>query len=416
MATVVRLCHTGLAVISLTVLAACWGVPPDTPGGPLSASLVTTPASAHPIVRITGWSGTELDALADARLTPAQWTDLLSLHVTGDTGDVDLHAIAVAASYEVTPMSVDVVPTYPLDPGRTYTLRIYPSRPPILRPGAKATASLMAITVPPDAPTAPTTVTTIFPSGDVWPENTLRFYLHFSAPMSNTSAIGHVRLVDDGGVEVEDVLLDIDVDLWSPDYTRRTVFFDPGRVKQGIRPNRELGRALIAGRRYAIVVNTSWQDAAGRALAREFRHTFTAGPAVEAAVDPADWTVGSITPGTREPLVVQFPWALDEGLLQRAVGVETAPGAPLDGTVTIDRSERRWAFVPADVWPSGTLSLVVLTLLEDPAGNRVGEPFELELFGKPTTDVDRLTLPIAVRSAGLQPPRASQGLKPWGSD
>lgn len=387
----VRLCQTGLAVVCLTILAACSGVPSEAPGGPLSATLVTDQASARPVVQITGWSGAELDALAAAQLTPAQWPALLSLHVSddGDVGD-----IAVAASYRVTPSGVELVPTYPLDPGRTYALRIDSSRPPVSRPG---TTSVATITVPPDAPAAPTTVSAIFPSAHVWPENTLRFYLHFSSPMSNTSAVGHVRLVDDSGAEIADVLLDVDVDLWSPDYTRRTVFFDPGRVKQGIRANRELGRALVAGRRYGIVVGTSWKDAKGRPLAREFRHAFTAGPAVETAIDPAGWTLGSVTTDTREPLVVQFPWALDEGLLQRAVGVQTTAGSAVAGTITIDHDERRWTFIPAEPWPSTPLSLVVLTLLEDPAGNRVGEPFELEMFGKPADSVERVMLAISKR-------------------
>ena len=65
--------------------------------------------------------------------------------------------------------------------------------------------------------------------------------------MSRASALGFVRLVDDAGQEVPDALLELDVDLWNDDHTRYTVFFDPGRVKRGVRPNVELGRALRAG-------------------------------------------------------------------------------------------------------------------------------------------------------------------------
>jgi hypothetical protein len=245
----------------------------------------------------------------------------------------------------------------------------------------------------------PTTrVTAIYPSSSLWPENTLRFYLHFSAPMSGTSAIGHVRLVDDGGAEVREALLEVDVDLWNKEYTRRTVFFDPGRVKRGIKPNVDLGRALIAGRKYAIVVSTSWRDAQGQSLAQEFRHAFTAAPPVEAPLDPAAWSIAAPSQGTRDPILVRFPWALDEGLLQRALGVTDTGGRPLDGAIAVGTDQTSWTFTPVSPWRAVPHSLVVLTLLEDPAGNKVGQAFEFEMFKAPNApEADRVTLPFRPR-------------------
>ena len=101
--------------------------------------------------------------------------------------------------------------------------------------------------------------------------------------------------------------------------------------------------------------------------------------------------------GTRDPVVVEFPWSLDEGLLHRALGVTTADGTVIDGAIAISDDERRWTFTPARTWEAVAHSLVVLTLLEDPAGNRVGEPFEFEMFGTPVPDAERVTLPIPKR-------------------
>lgn len=369
---------------SLLLVAGCWSAP-ERPGGPLSVSLVTTTGSP-PIVRVTGLSTAELAGLASTTWTPDALARLVSIQVP-HAGD-----IAVATRYTVTATSLDLEPVYPLEPGRSYLVRVDPAALP--HPREDGTPVVSTITVPAAVMGEATSVSRIFPSASEWPENTLRFYLHFSAPMAGTSAAGHVRLVDGSGDEVEDVLLDIDVDLWNTDYTRRTVFFDPGRVKRGIRPNRELGRALVAGRRYAIIVHTAWTDASGRPLARQFRHDFTAAPAIETAVEPESWIIGGIAAGTRDPLVVTFPWALDEGLLRRAVGVATTGGTMVDGEVTIGDYETRWTFVPARPWSAGAHSLVVLTLLEDPAGNKVGEPFEFEMFGRPAPETERVFLPI----------------------
>jgi len=49
---------------------------------------------------------------------------------------------------------------------------------------------------------ATTTVVRVFPSADKLPENHLRFYLHFSAPMNRGEAYAHLKLLDENGKEV----------------------------------------------------------------------------------------------------------------------------------------------------------------------------------------------------------------------
>ena len=96
--------------------------------------------------------------------------------------------------------------------------------------------------------------------------------------------------------------------------------------------------------------------------------------------------------GTRDALVVAFPWALDRGLLQRALGVSQA-AAPVAGDIAVDSDDRAWRFTPAAPWAAGPHELVVLTLLEDPAGNRVGRPFEIEMFTSRRGE-DRESVPV----------------------
>lgn len=385
-----RVCRALVLTGALVFSTACWGTPPpEIPGGPFVVDLIANDAGTPAALLLRGWSSAELSAL---RRTPAATgaAELpgVSLRVAGaDT--------SVAATYIVTDTGLEIRPAFPLERAREYEVIIDTARMPEPRPDGRLA---LPVHTPPAPSSEPVRVSAIFPSADVWPENTLRFYLHFSGPMSGTSTVGRVRLVDERGEVIPDVLLDVDVDLWNTDYTRRTVFFDPGRVKRDIRPNRELGRGLVAGRRYAIVVDEAWTDAGGRPLAAEFRHTFTAGHAVERGIELEDWSVTAPAAGSTSPLVVAFPWALDEGLLHRAVGVTTTSGDAVDGTITMADHERRWMFTPAVPWSTQTYHLVVLSVLEDPSGNTVGEAFEFEMFGKPAAAApERVTLPFTPR-------------------
>ena len=79
--------------------------------------------------------------------------------------------------------------------------------------------------------------------------------------------------LDDRGQEVVDAFLPLDADFWNDDRTRYTVFFDPGRVKRGILPNKQMGRALAAGKRYTLLVKREWRDGHGLPLKEEFRQS-----------------------------------------------------------------------------------------------------------------------------------------------
>ena len=76
----------------------------------------------------------------------------------------------------------------------------------------------------------------VFPSASVVPENQLRMYIQFSAPMGRRGGLDHVKLLDETGDEVDDPFLPLDAEFWNADRTRYTLFFDPGRQKRGILP------------------------------------------------------------------------------------------------------------------------------------------------------------------------------------
>ena len=116
-------------------------------------------------------------------------------------------------------------------------------------------------------------------------------------------------------------------------------------------------------------------------LKSEFRRDYRVGPAIERPLDTAEWHIGSPAAGTRDALTITFPAPLDHALLRRALSVRHAAAA-VPGDPLIEAGETRWVFVPRDSWRAGDYTIVVLPILEDVAGNRIGRAFEVRSPGE----------------------------------
>ena len=368
-------------VLAALAIASCTGRASD---GPPRIQINTSRQPSS--IEVIGLDASELASFTRRQLTDDDWTALLRVSVKPSSGASNREIPPVAGRYAVDGNVLRFTPMFPLDPGREYEVRFN---------GATTVLRTPAVVRDPS-----TTVTQVYPSGDVLPANLLRIYLHFSAPMGLRGGFEHISLLDDRGAEVVDPFLPIESDYWNEDRTRYTVFFDPGRVKRGILPNREMGRALEPGRRYTFVVASAWTDGQGLPLAKEFRHQFTVRPPQEAPLRIQDWTIAPAAAGTREPLSVQFPAPLDYGLMQRAIGVWRA-GESVPGTIKIEPGETRWLFEPRDPWPAGDYQLVALSILEDVAGNRIGRAFEVDEFERTDRrpEPERFTIPFTIRAA-----------------
>lgn len=332
---------------------------------------------------MTGLPAATVAALSNAGWTDADWQALLRVSVKpAESGTLSTTARpAVTGKYSVADGTIRFTPMFPFDEGRQYDVALDAARLPAGQGDAPWRTQVIAAVVgrPAVARSPSTVVTQVYPSGDVVPANQLRMYLHFSAPMEWRSGFDYVTLLDDRGQEVVDAFLPLDADFWNEDRTRYTVFFDPGRVKRGILPNRQMGRALEAGKRYTLLVKREWRDGHGLPLKDEFRHQFRASVPMERALTMAAWKVTAPAAGTREPVVVTFPDPLDHALLRRALGVARG-GVALSGDVSIEGAETRWRFTPRDPWTAGDYDLVAFAFLEDVAGNRIGRAFEVDNF------------------------------------
>jgi hypothetical protein len=247
--------------------------------------------------------------------------------------------------------------------------------------------------LPKAAPLTPTAlIEHVYPSTSLLPENELKFYLCFSAPMQRGQAWQHVHLLDQNGKPVELPFLELDEELWNPDQTRLTVLFDPGRIKRGLVPINEVGPAIEAGKRYTLWIDREWRDGRGAPLAEEYRKEFRVGPADREPPQPGNWRVTPPRAGTTEPLIVRFPEALDFALLQHSITVEG-----MTGRVEVGRDETEWRFTPERPWTAGEHTLSIQTTLEDLAGNHIGRPFDIDVFHPVSRTIPKETATLKFR-------------------
>jgi hypothetical protein len=190
-----------------------------------------------------------------------------------------------------------------------------------------------------------------------------------------------VRLLDERNRPVLFPFLEIGEELWDRSGTRLTLLIDPGRIKRGLRPREEDGPVLEAGKKYRLVIDKRWRDAAGQPLAENFEKRFSTGEPIETALDPATWKIEPPPAGAKEPLVLRFPAPLDHALLERTIAVHGSNGEPIAGRVTISEQEKTWRFTPEEAWTAGKCELVIDKTLEDLVGNRIGVPFEVDQTG-----------------------------------
>jgi hypothetical protein len=348
-------------------------------GATLSACGRSTPSihldasnPSRPSIEIQGLSRADLAALSRANLTADEWAAMF--RVTVQPSPKDSGNLPAMAGKYTTDSSLRFWPSLPLDPGRVYDVRFKPSA--VSRLGLANRFEISGtVSLPTSGKEPSTVVAAVYPTSEVIPENDLRMYIRFSAPMGQQGGRAHIAFVDDSGTEIPGVVRPLDTDLWNADRTRYTVILDPARVKRQILPNRQMGRPPRDGGSISIVVRKDWPDANGLPLAAEFKRRYRVGPPAQRALATKDWHIATPSAGTTEPVTVTFPAPLDFELLQRSLTVSRGV-TPVAGDAHIGAGETRWEFVPRSDWERGPYVLTVQPILEDLAGNRIGRAIE----------------------------------------
>ncbi|HLK26765.1 MAG TPA: hypothetical protein VKT30_19080 [Caulobacteraceae bacterium] len=291
------------------------------------------------------------------------WPEVLKVFASED-----LAAPPMLGAYERDGREIVFTPRFP--PAPALRLRAV-FQPPIGKP---VETWFGGVPQPEQAPT--TRVASVTPSGDVWPENILRLYVTFSAPMRIGEAWSHIRMLDAAGLPMGGVFVEIDQELWDTAGQRLTVLFDPARIKRGLVDHIDEGPPLTEGERCTFEIDAYWRDADGGMLVEPFARAVAVGPPLRMPLRPDAWR---LTPPARpsEPLVVEVPCPLDAALARRACRI-SADGAEVACQLEIEAGEQRLVFTPERPWAAGGYVLSIDPVLEDVAGNRIGRPFEID--------------------------------------
>lgn len=281
--------------------------------------------------------------------------------------------------------SIEFVPRFKLDRSLTYALNL----------DSELSQSLnvdkpihFRLPKPPPQPQA--TVSEIYPTSDHLPENVLKFYIHFSAPMSRGDAYEHIHLLHKGKT-IQRPFLELGEELWDRDQKRFTLFVHPGRIKQGLRPREEDGAPMESGESYTLRIDKAWKSADGQPMATTHEKKFTVVESDDERLNPETWKIETPSAATKDPVRLVFDEPLDHAMLQRVLTISHRDGTAITGTANIVSGETNWSFEPAKPWAIGTYDIFIATNLEDLCGNSIARPFETKMqdraASQPTTQI-----------------------------
>ncbi len=329
-----------------------------------------------------------------ARAFPVLPSEVVESHGGAGAGDRPAgteRLQSMAGRYAVTADEVCFAPRFPFLAGTSYTMLVG-------HPVMGDAPAILRIDRPAVARTSSTEVVAVYPDGDVLPRNALRFYVHFSASMSEGEAARRIHLESaDTGERLFGAFSPMDFELWDPARRRLTVLLDPARIKQGLAPHREAGYPLQMGTAVVLVVEREYCDAAGIPMVAEYRRRYDVGPDLRSRVDPSAWVLEVPDAGGRQPLVARFDRPLDRALLEDCLAV-VGPGGVVAGEAHVGAGEQSWSFVPDAPWSTGPNRMLIDPVLEDIAGNSVVRIFDRDLH-RPDQEpwsADTVSLPFVV--------------------
>ncbi|HYY30805.1 MAG TPA: hypothetical protein VE860_22905 [Chthoniobacterales bacterium] len=282
----------------------------------------------------------------------------------------------VFGRYQVMEDGVRFVPHFPFEGGLSYLASFDPR--PLGRPELSDVLTL-EFSLPGEQSALGTVVKHIFPSSDYLPENLLRFYLCFSNSMQRGRVEAEISLLGPDGELAPDVLYHAPVELWDRSMQYLTILLDPGRLKRGVGPYRELGPPLKPGQVYTLAVGAGMTDSSGRRLPETVYKHFRVTDAVRQPIAVEQWKILPPVTNSRQPLVLMFSRPLDWALLSHTITIASTCEQSIDGRIVIDQCERRWSLTPTSPWAAGSYHVRVASSLEDVCGNSVIAAFDRPL-------------------------------------
>ena len=344
-------------------------------------------------VQVSGLSERLLTQWGQANPSLSDWQGILPVYVVGPRSS---ETAAMFGSYSIQQNVIRFEPGFTLQKGIEYKAIFYPERWPggvfLAEPPVAAGFKIERLK------TTPTVVSEVYPTASVLPENLLKFYIQFSAPMSRGGIYSYIHLRTSSHKDVELPFLEIGEELWDTTMTRLTLFVDPGRIKRGVRPLVEMGPALEAGKRYSLIIDSAWRDGNGNRLKKSFEKHFRAGPPDRERPTIETWRIIAPKADSSDPLTILFAEPMDHALALRMIQVFDGKKLPIAGRNRLTDHERRWTFIPEKPWTRQRYELSVATTLEDLAGNSIAKLFDVDVFEPQAKTADpTVTIPLEIK-------------------
>jgi hypothetical protein len=145
-----------------------------------------------------------LKSLAVESPLAEDWTPWFSVHVDVSPKFTGGEWPPILGRYAVEADRVTFTPRFPFEAGLTYRAIVDTKR--YTGKARLPMARLESSVTLPDRPRIPSTVVAhVYPSIDTLPENLLKFYIHFSGPMSRGRVYDHIRLLEHAPHRLEDL-------------------------------------------------------------------------------------------------------------------------------------------------------------------------------------------------------------------
>jgi hypothetical protein len=223
-----------------------------------------------------------------------------------------------------------------------------------------------------------TSIESVYPESSLLPENLLRMYIHFSAPMMPGGAYDHIKLFRGNGTIVDRAFLIVDQELWDSERKRFTLLFDPGRIKRDLKANQEFGTPLREGETYRLVIDSTWRDVHGSLLSRSVSKTFSVTEAKRTKLTTRQWNVIPPLVDAKDDLVISFDRPMDHALMSKYIVISNASSGMILGKIH-SVSDTVLRFTPDHPWQRVEYVISISPLLEDVAGNNFNNSFDVDL-------------------------------------
>ncbi len=289
-------------------------------------------------------------------------------------GDKKRTRIPILGEYTFVENRIEFVPAFPLMRGVEYVARFDTS---LLNQKYRPSEEYYMVdrignSVNPE-------VIAIYPSGNQLPANHLKFYIHFSQEMQQGDIFKYFSLFN--VTKNKPVPRPFrHTELWSADGEILTLWFHPGRQKEGVNLNVELGPILMQGDEYILKISNEWQSLTGATFVQPVEKKFKAIASDLVQPDISNWKETVPDAKTRSPYICTFPAPLDWALLQSKLIIQNSKGQPVKGTITIGSNETTWQFKPEQPWQAGKYKLIADPVLEDLTGNSLLRPFAVDVL------------------------------------